>query len=189
MSEHHLKQLNVIHKSFIINLKCVLQSTIKQILQKRNSFVIKIHPKNIKSNLLFFKNHSLCCYQQLIEIAVEDQPAKRNRFRINYVLSSLIYSHRIIISLTSNELDYLPSVTKLYASAGWLEREVWDLYGIFFKDNTDLKRILTDYGFKGHPLRKDFPLTGFFELYYSLNDKRILSEPVELSQEYRVFST
>lgn len=151
-------------------------------------FIIKCTPKTLQYVLLFFKKHTLCLYKQLIDIAVEDTPKYKQRFRINYILSSLQYASKFIISVVTDELNYLPSVAWIFSSAGWLEREVWDLFGIYFRQHPNLRRILTDYGFPCHPLRKDFPLSGFVEIYYSLGKKRIVTEPVELAQEYRVFT-
>jgi NADH:ubiquinone oxidoreductase subunit C len=155
---------------------------------KKNQVIIKTSRKNIPKILLFLQKHSLCLYQQLIEIAAEDTPKKSMRFRVNYILSSINYSSKVLVSTITNEITYLPSVVGLFQSAGWLEREVWDLFGIYFVGNTELRRILTDYGFSGHPLRKDFPMSGFFEIYYSLERKKIVTEPIELAQEYRVFT-
>lgn len=183
-----LVQIDWFSKSYAKFLKNIGFSTIKKIFILKTNIVIKTSNNRLVTILLFLKNHSLCLYKQLIDIAAEDTPKHKNRFRLNYILSSILYNHRVIVSLNTNELTYLPSVTKIFSSAGWLEREVWDLYGIFFTGNTDLRRILTDYGFSGHPLRKDFPLTGFHEIYYSLEKKRILTEPVELAQEYRIFT-
>jgi len=149
---------------------------------------IKTTPSNLRSILYFLQKETLCQYKQLVEIACYDFPGKKDRFSINYVLYSLRYNVRIIIVVKTNEVIPLPSITGLFESANWLEREIWDLYGIFFDQHPDLRRILTDYGFSGHPLRKDFPLTGFIEVYYNDSKKRLRYEAVELAQEYRVFT-
>jgi NADH-quinone oxidoreductase subunit C len=138
--------------------------------------------------LMFLKNHSLSAFKQLIEIAVIDNISQTDRFKVNYILFSVKTNMRFIISVYTNEIEMIFSSVHLYNSAEWLEREVWDLYGIHFDGNRNLRRILTDYGFKGHPLRKDFPLTGFLEIYYNDEEKKIIYEPVELAQEFRVFS-
>ncbi|NCP12392.1 MAG: NADH-quinone oxidoreductase subunit C [Sphingomonadales bacterium] len=126
-------------------------------------------------------------YQQLMEIAGVDYPSRPERFEVVYCLLSLTRNHRIRIQVTTDEDMPVPSVTGLWPNAGWLEREVFDMYGVLFAGNTDLRRILTDYGFKGHPQRKDFPLTGYVELRYSETEKRVAYQPVELAQDFRTF--
>ena len=126
-------------------------------------------------------------YQQLMEIAGADYPERPERFEVNYHLLSLTENHRIRLKLMTDEATAVPSVTSLWPVAGWLEREVFDLYGVAFAGNPDLRRILTDYGFEGHPLRKDFPQTGYVELRYSEAEKRVVYEPVRLPQDFRSF--
>ena len=183
-----LLQINWFTKSYTSLVKKVIGSIIKKAYLNNNNITLKTNQSNVKIVLLFLNKHTLCRYKQLIDIAAEDVPTNSNRFTINYIISSITYNHRVLLSITTNELDYLPSAVSIFSSACWLEREVWDLFGVFFKGNPDLRRILTDYGFSGHPLRKDFPLSGFYEIYYSLDKKRILTEPIELAQEYRVFT-
>jgi NADH-quinone oxidoreductase subunit C len=126
-------------------------------------------------------------YQQLMEIAGADYPARPERFELNYHLLSLTKNRRIRVKITASETTPVPSVTGLWPVAGWLEREVYDLYGVIFAGNPDLRRILTDYGFEGFPMRKDFPLTGHVELRYSEAEKRVIYEPVDLPQDFRAF--
>jgi NADH-quinone oxidoreductase subunit C len=126
-------------------------------------------------------------YQQLMEIAGVDYPERPERFEIVYCLLSLTRNHRLHIHVTTDEQTPVPSVTSLWPVAGWLEREVFDMYGVGFAGNPDLRRILTDYGFEGHPQRKDFPLTGYVELRYSEAEKRVVYEPVSLAQDFRNF--
>ena len=126
-------------------------------------------------------------YQQLMEIAGVDYRGRPERFEVVYMLLSLTKNHRIMIKVSAAEDTPVPTVTTLWPVAGWLEREVFDLFGVLFEGNTDLRRILTDYGFEGHPFRKDFPLTGYVELRYSEEDKRVVYEPVDLPQEFRRF--
>lgn len=126
-------------------------------------------------------------YQQLMEIAGVDYPQRDERFDVVYMLLSLTKNHRILVKVRAAEDTPVPTVTTLWPVAGWLEREVFDLYGVIFAGNTDLRRILTDYGFEGHPFRKDFPLTGYQELRYSEEEKRVVYEPVELAQDFRNF--
>jgi NADH-quinone oxidoreductase subunit C len=126
-------------------------------------------------------------YQQLMEIAGVDWPDRDPRFEVVYCLLSLTKNHRIRVHVATNEDQPIPSVTGIWPVAGWLEREVFDMYGVLFEGNTDLRRILTDYGFTGHPQRKDFPLTGYVELRYSEEHKRVMYEPVQLAQDFRTF--
>jgi NADH-quinone oxidoreductase subunit C len=126
-------------------------------------------------------------YQQLMEIAGVDYPERAERFEVAYHLLSLTKNRRIRVKLSTNEATPVPSVTGLWPVAGWLEREVFDMYGVYFEGNSDLRRILTDYGFEGHPFRKDFPLTGHVEMRYSEAEKRVVYEPVALPQDFRTF--
>lgn len=126
-------------------------------------------------------------YQQLMEIAGVDYPSRGERFEVVYMLLSVTRNHRILVKCNASEATPVPSVTDIWPVAGWLEREVFDLYGVVFSGNPDLRRILTDYGFEGHPFRKDFPLTGYVELRYSEDDKRVVYEPVKLAQDLRQF--
>lgn len=128
-----------------------------------------------------------CEYQQLVEIAGVDWPDRDPRFEVVYCLLSLTKNHRVRVHVETNEADPVPSVTGIWPVAGWLEREVFDMYGVLFSGNDDLRRILTDYGFEGHPQRKDFPLTGYVELRYSEEEKRVKYEPVKLAQDFRSF--
>ena len=126
-------------------------------------------------------------YQQLMEIAGVDYPDRPERFEVVYCLLSLTRNHRVRVHVQTDEVKPVPSVTGIWPVAGWLEREVYDMYGVLFEGNPDLRRILTDYGFVGHPQRKDFPLTGYVELRYSEEDKRVVYEPVKLAQDFRSF--
>jgi len=186
-----MEELLLVRKWFIKNyslfLRTVLRNLIKEIRFSNNDVEIKTTPNNLRSVLYFLKNHTLCKYKQLSEVICSDHPGKKRRFSVAYVLCSLHYNSYITVVVQTNEVLPIPSVTPIFSGAGWLEREVWDLFGIFFEEHPDLRRILTDYGFSGHPLRKDFPLTGFLEVYYNDSAKRMNYEPVELSQEYRSF--
>ena len=126
-------------------------------------------------------------YQQLMEIAGVDYPGRAERFEVVYHLLSVTRNHRIRVRVSADEDTPVPSVTSIFPVAGWLEREVFDLYGVIFDGNDDLRRILTDYGFRGHPFRKDFPLSGYVELRYSEEQKRVVYEPVQLPQDFRAF--
>jgi len=126
-------------------------------------------------------------YQQMMEIAGADYPERPERFEVVYMLLSLTKNHRIMVKCSTDEDTPVPTITTLWPNAGWLEREVFDMYGVTFAGNKDLRRILTDYGFEGHPFRKDFPMTGYTELRYSEDEKRVVYEPVELAQDMRTF--
>ncbi len=126
-------------------------------------------------------------YQQLMEIAGVDYPDRAERFEVVYCMLSLTRNHRLRVHVATDEEKPVPSVTDIWPVAGWLEREVYDMYGVLFSGNPDLRRILTDYGFRGHPQRKDFPLTGYVELRYSEEAKRVVYEPVQLAQDFRTF--
>ena len=126
-------------------------------------------------------------YQQMMEMAGADYPDRAERFEVVYMLLSVTKNHRIMIKVSAAENTPVPSITGLWPNAGWLEREVFDMYGVVFDGNPDLRRILTDYGFEGHPFRKDFPLTGYVELRYSIEEQRVVYEPVKLAQDLRQF--
>jgi NADH dehydrogenase (ubiquinone) Fe-S protein 3 len=158
----------------------------KEYCLKQNSLEIKILPVHLTPALIFLRQHSLMQFTQLIDIAVSDVPGKKNRFSISYLLLSHFYNTRLILVTKINEINPIPSTIFLFESANWLEREIWDMFGIFFSGHTDLRRILTDYGFNGHPLRKDFPLTGFKELFYVDHIQNLRYDNVVLAQEYRI---
>ena len=135
----------------------------------------------------FIKSNEKSKFRQLIDITVVDYPENSQRFKVVYLFLSHEFNQRIIISYLINENEVIPSLTSIFPAANWMEREVFDMYGVNFKDHPDLRRILTDYGFEGHPLRKDFPLTGHSEVRYSEEQKKVISEPVKLEQNYRNF--
>ena len=136
---------------------------------------------------LFIKSNENTKFRQLIDVTVVDYPENSQRFKLVYLFLSHEFNQRIILSYTINENEVIPSLTSIYPAANWMEREVFDMYGVKFKDHPDLRRILTDYGFEGHPLRKDFPLTGHTEVRYSEELKKVIKEPVKLEQNYRNF--
>jgi NADH-quinone oxidoreductase subunit C len=137
--------------------------------------------------LAFLRDDPKCLFKVLVDICGVDYPERPERFDVVYNLLSVKLDQRIRIKAMADETSPVPSVTGLFSAAGWYEREAWDLYGIYFADHPDLRRILTDYGFEGHPLRKDFPLTGYVELRYDEEQKRVVYEPVKLKQEFRSF--
>ena len=152
-----------------------------------NQLYLEIDIDNLYSTILYLKTNNKCRFRQLIDITAVDYPDREKRFNIVYFLLSHENNLRIIVSVSIEEKKTVPSITKIYPSANWMEREVFDMYGITFNDHPNLKRILTDYEFQGHPLRKDFPLTGHTEVRYSENKKKVINEPVKLEQAYRNF--
>ena len=154
---------------------------------KNDQIYLNIDSNDITDVILFLKNNENTNFKQLIDITAVDYPENEKRFKLVYLLLSHEFNVRILIDCFINENEIPPSLTKIYPSANWMEREVFDMYGISFKDHPDLRRILTDYNFKGYPLRKDFPLTGHKEVRYSEDEKKVIYEPVKLEQNYRNF--
>ena len=164
-----------------------LTTSIKKSEINFNQLFIDVEIEDLISTILYLKTNAKCKFRQLIDITAVDYPGREKRFKIVYLLLSLENNLRIVINTNINEETKVLSVTKIFPSANWMEREVFDMYGIIFKDHPDLRRILTDYGFEGHPLRKDFPLTGHTEVRYNEEQKKVISEPVKLDQEFRNF--
>ena len=154
---------------------------------KHDQINICIEDNNLIEVMIFLKTHSTTKFKQLIDITAVDYPERDKRFKMVYLLLSHEKNSRIKIEFDIKEGEILSSLTSIFPSANWMKREVFDMYGVEFKDHPDLRRILTDYGFKGHPLRKDFPLTGHNEVRYSEEDKKVIYEPVKLEQNYRNF--
>ena len=142
---------------------------------------------SIRRVLTFLRDDPTCLFAMLVDICGVDYPDRAERFDVVYNLLSLKHNLRIRLKVATEEETPVPSAVSIYSAAGWFERETWDLYGVYFADHPDLRRILTDYGFEGHPLRKDFPLTGYVELRYDETQKRVVYEPVRLKQEFRSF--
>lgn len=155
---------------------------------EKNDFILETDINNLQAVLFFLRDHEGCLFKTLIDIFAVDYPEKEKRFSLIYCFLSIKYNARIRVKVLLDELTSVPSITNIYKSACWMEREVWDMNGIFFDNHPDLRRILTDYGFEGYPLRKDFPLSGYTEVRYDDSQKRVISESIEMSQEYRVFS-
>ena len=160
----------------------ILKSTIEH-----NELLIEINQNNLIDVIQFLKSNDSCKFRQLIDIAGVDYPEDEKRFQLVYLFLSHENNSRIKLMIKFEIDQSISSITKLFPSANWMEREVFDMYGIKFKNHPDLRRILTDYNFKGHPLRKDFPLTGFNEVRYSEKEKKVIYEPVKLEQNYRNF--
>ena len=154
---------------------------------KNSELTIEINENDLIEVIQFLKSNEMCKFRQLIDIAGVDYPDSEKRFQLVYLLLSHENNIRIKVSTQFQLNQIINSITKIFPSANWMEREVFDMYGIKFKNHPDLRRILTDYGFKGHPLRKDFPLTGFNEVRYSEKEKKVIYEPVKLEQNYRNF--
>ena len=164
-----------------------LTSKIKRSNIKHDQIYLFIDSKDIKDVILFLKTNSKTKFRQIIDITAVDYPEKEKRFQLVYLLLSIENNRRIVINYNIKENEQLSSVTSIFPSANWMEREVFDMYGIEFNDHPDLRRILTDYNFQGFPLRKDFPLTGHNEVRYSEDKKKVIYEPVKLEQNYRNF--
>ena len=154
---------------------------------KHDQIYLNIDSNDIIDVILFLKNNENTNFKQLIDITAVDYPANEKRFKLVYLILSHEFNVRILIDCFINENEIPPSLTKIYPAANWMEREVFDMYGIQFKNHPDLRRILTDYNFNGYPLRKDFPLTGHNEVRYSEEEKKVIYEPVKLEQNYRNF--
>ena len=164
-----------------------LTTKIKKTEIKHNQLFIEIEKDDLIDVTLFLKTNKNTKFRQLIDITVVDYPERIQRFKIVYLFLSHEFNQRIILNYFINENELIASLTSIFPAANWMEREVFDMYGVNFKDHPDLRRILTDYGFKGHPLRKDFPLTGHSEVRYNEAQKKVISEPVKLEQNYRNF--
>ena len=164
-----------------------LASKVQNSFIKNNELMIEINENDLIEVIQFLKSNEKCKFRQLIDIAGVDYPDEEKRFKLVYLFLSHEINIRIKLSINFQPKQVIASITKIFPSANWMEREVFDMYGIKFKNHPDLRRILTDYGFKGHPLRKDFPLTGFNEVRYSEKEKKVVYEPVKLEQNYRNF--
>jgi NADH-quinone oxidoreductase subunit C len=166
-------------------LSAALGSALIEAREEHGEISLRVKRESIETVLRTLRDEH--AYQQLMEIAGADYPQRAERFEVVYMLLSLTKNHRIMVKVRTDEATPVPTVTTIWPVAGWLEREVFDMYGVVFDGNTDLRRILTDYGFEGHPFRKDFPLTGYQELRYSAEQRRVVYEPVDLPQDLRQF--
>ena len=153
----------------------------------RGELMVNVRPEHIAAVLRNLRDDQRCLFKLLVDVTAVDHPEREERFDIVYNLLSVSYNLRVRVKLKVAEDQLVPSVCGIFKSAGWYEREVWDLYGVMFADHPDLRRIMTDYGFEGHPLRKDFPLSGFVEVRYDAEQKRVVYEPVKMAQEFRRF--
>ena len=164
-----------------------LTTKIKNSKINHNQLFLSINNENLLEVILFLKNNNETKFKQLIDITAVDYPENDRRFKLVYLLLSHEFNSRIHIDFFIKENEVATSLTSVFPSSNWMEREVFDMYGIKFKNHPDLRRILTDYGFEGHPLRKDFPITGHSEVRYSEDEKKVISEPVKLEQNFRNF--
>ena len=164
-----------------------LTTKIKKSEIRHDQLYINIDSEDLIDVTLFIKSNDNTKFRQLIDVTVVDYPENTKRFKVVYLFLSHEFNQRILLSYLINENEIIPSLTSIYPAANWMEREVFDMYGVKIKNHPDLRRILTDYGFEGHPLRKDFPLTGHEEVRYSEDQKKVIKEPVKLEQNYRNF--
>ena len=178
-----MKNLSDIEKK----INSELATKINESNLSHNQIFLKIDNEDLLEVVTFLKTNNQTKFRQLIDITAVDYPERPKRFKMVYLLLSHQFNQRTIISFDINENELVSSLSKIFPSANWMEREVFDMYGIKFKDHPDLRRILTDYNFEGYPLRKDFPLTGHNEVRYSEDEKKVVYEPVKLEQNYRNF--
>lgn len=177
-----------VYEAFLYLLLDLSPKCIYNVFIERNEFEVRIDKRYVVQFLSILKNHTWTQYKAISDISAIDYPGREFRFDVVYQLLSLRYNARVNVIAATRELSPMNSVSGVYKAAAWYEREVWDLFGIYFEEHPDLRRILTDYSFDGHPLRKDFPLTGYFEVFYDDTQKRIVYEPVSLPQEFRMFT-
>jgi NADH-quinone oxidoreductase subunit C len=182
-AQPHIQNLTVLRDAVANELGEIVTSS--QII--RGELVFNVARDSIVKVLTFLRDDVNCQFKMLMELCGVDYPEREDRFDIVYCLLSLTLNQRVKVKIQTNTSSAVPSVANVYSAANWWEREAWDLFGIYFSDHPDLRRILSDYGFEGHPLRKDFPLTGYVELRYDDEQKRVVYEPVKLSQEFRNF--
>ena len=166
---------------------CLPKYVQQVLITNHDELEILIHPEGILPTITFLRNHHSAQYVNIIDIAGVDVPSREYRFEIVYMLMSLRFNSRIKVKTYTDELTPIDSLCSVFAGANWYEREIWDMFGVFFSNHPDLRRLLTDYGFEGHPFRKDFPLSGYVELRYDDELGRVVVEPLELSQEFRKF--
>ena len=182
-AQNNIQDLSVLRDAITNGLGNVISST--EII--KGELIINVARESIVKVLIFLRDDVNCQFKMLMELCGVDYPEREDRFDVVYCLLSLTLNQRVRVKTQTNTSSAVPSVTGVFNAANWWEREAWDLFGIYFSDHPDLRRILSDYGFEGHPLRKDFPLTGYVEVRYDDEQKRVVYEPVKLSQEFRNF--
>lgn len=178
----------IYYYNFGLWLLKIIPNFIEKIFLEKDELIIFIKKKNLKNILIFFKEHSLIKFNILIDITAVDYLNKKKRFEVNYFLLSIFLNMRLRIKIFTDEITPISSIISIYNSANWYERETWDMYGIFFYNHPDLRRLLTDYGFEGFPFRKDFPQSGYIEIQYDDTKKYIVYKPLKNIQEYRSFN-
>lgn len=186
-TEKYKVQIEELHKFGTYIMAC-LPKYVQQFSVWKDELTIYVAPSAILPTTLFLKNNTACQFKQVLDVTAADYPSRTNRFDVVYNLLSVRHNSRIRVKTYANETTPVPSITPLFNGANWFERETYDLFGVFFEGHPDLRRILTDYGFEGHPLRKDFPTTGYTEVRYDEEKKRIIYEPLELTQAWRNFT-
>ena len=168
-------------------VQAALPEQLEELQIEYDELAVVVRPEGIVRVLSFLRDDVNCQFKQLMDVCGVDHPGRPERFEVVYNLLSLTHNRRIRVKIRTDGQEPVPTVTGVFSSAGWWEREAYDLYGIWFRDHPDLRRILTDYGFEGYPLRKDFPLTGYVEVRYDDEQKRVVYEPVKLTQDFRNF--
>ena len=184
MDKHSQKNFN---ESFLDSLISMLPKLNLKGYVALNEVTIVVPPQNIFPLLIFIRDHTNTRFKSLLDITAVDFPEREERFEVIYNLISIQHNSRIRVKTLLDEYTSIDSVTSLYSSANWYEREIWDIYGIYVANHPNLRRIMTDYGFEGYPIRKDFPLTGYYEVRYDAEKKCVISEPLEIAQEFRTF--
>ena len=164
-----------------------LRQDVSEVVIARGELSMRCRPSSVIRVLTFLRDDSQCHFKALMDLCGADYPQRDERFEVVYNLLSIRQNTRVRLKVSTDENTPVPSAIAVFSSAGWLEREAWDMYGIYFADHPDLRRLLTDYGFEGHPMRKDFPLTGYVEVRYDDAQKRVIYEPVKLTQDFRNF--
>jgi NADH-quinone oxidoreductase subunit C len=164
-----------------------LSSIVTDVAEQGGELILHCTRDGLPTLLTFLRDDPACQYRQLMDVCGVDYPERPERFDVVYHLLSPRFNRRVRVKVSTDENNPVPSAVPIFSSAGWFEREAWDLFGILFSDHPDLRRLLTDYGFEGHPLRKDFPLTGYVEVRYDDEQKRVVYEPVKLTQDFRSF--
>ncbi len=180
MSEQALKEVGD-------HIAATLGDDVLKVELKLGELMVTVRRPAILKALTFLRDDPVCSFEQLLDVTAVDWPERAERFEVVYNLISYKHNRRIRVKLTTDEDTPVASAVPVFSAANWFERETWDLYGVFFADHPDLRRILTDYGFEGHPLRKDFPMTGYVECRYDEDQKRVVYEPVRLTQDFRTF--
>jgi NADH dehydrogenase (ubiquinone) Fe-S protein 3 len=173
--------------NYVKSINTMVPKFIEKSVISKEEVTIYTSPEHLVPLMTFLKTHTNSQYEMLQDITAVDYPERDKRFEVVYILLSVKFNSRLIVKLSVDEITPIPTIENIFPSASWYERETWDMFGIFFQENKDLRRILTDYGFEGYPLRKDFPLSGYVEVRYDDAQRRVVVEPLEMTQEFRLF--